>query len=71
MKPSNWHAPTRMSPAQRRTEAAVLLTLGLRRLPGSDAHTAIRGAPPLVGLGLGFQAKPRVHANPVHRSPQA
>ncbi len=58
--------PARMTPAQRRTEAAALLALGLHRLRSGDAHD---GAPSPVGLGCG--GHPRVHANPAHRSPQA
>lgn len=69
MLPSNLHDPARMTPAQRRTEAAVLLALGLGRLRGGDAHTAAVSAPSPVGLG--FPGNPRVHANPAHRSPQA
>jgi hypothetical protein len=69
MTPSNLHDPARMTPAQRRTEAAALLAQGLYRLRGSDAHTAASGVPSPVDLG--FRGHPRVHANPAHRSPQA
>jgi hypothetical protein len=69
--PSNDCDPTRMTPAQRRTEAAVLLALGLHRLRAREVDvSAVRRASP-VGRGLGFPAEPRVHANPAHRSPQA
>lgn len=69
--PSNDCDPARMTPAQRRTEAAGLLALGLHRLRASDVDaTAVRPVSP-VDRGLGFQAEPRVHANPAHRSPQA
>lgn len=61
--------PARMTPAQRRTEAAALVVLGLGRLRGSDARTAANGGPSPVDLG--FRGHPRVHANPAHRSPQA
>ena len=61
--------PARMTPAQRRTEAAALLAKGLLRLRGGDARAAAVGAPSPVGLGCG--GEPRVHANPAHRSPQA
>ena len=61
--------PARMTPAQRRTEAAALLALGLHRLRGANAHDVAVCVPPLVGLGCG--GEPRVHANPAHRSPQA
>lgn len=61
--------PARMTPAQRRTEAAALLAQGLHRLRGGDAHTAAVAAPSPVCLGFG--GHPRVHANPAHRSPQA
>jgi hypothetical protein len=61
--------PARMTPAQRRTEAAALLAQGLRRLRGGDAHTTAVGVPSPGGLGFG--GHPRVHANPAHRSPQA
>ena len=61
--------PTRMTPPQRRTEAAALLALGLHRLRGGDAHDGAAVAPSPVGLGCG--GEPRVHANPAHRSPQA
>ncbi|TXI48447.1 MAG: hypothetical protein E6Q50_10680 [Lysobacter sp.] len=61
--------PARMTPAQRRTEAAALLAQGLHRLRGGDAHTAAVAAPSPVCLGFGDH--PRVHANPAHRSPQA
>lgn len=69
MTPSNLHDPARMTPAQRRKEAAALLAQGLRRLRGGDAHTTAVGVPSPVGLGFG--GHPRVHANPAHRSPQA
>ena len=68
MIPSNLNDPARMTPAQRRTEAAALLALGLHRLRGG-AHDGAVVAPSPVGLGFGGQ--PRVHANPAHRSPQA
>ena len=61
--------PARMTPAQRRTEAAALLAQGLHRLRGGGAHVAVLGEHPPVGLGFG--GHPRVHANPAHRSPQA
>ena len=61
--------PARMTPPQRRTEAAALLALGLHRLRGDDAHDGAVVAPSPVGLG--FVGEPRVHANPAHRSPQA
>jgi hypothetical protein len=57
----------RMSPQQRRTEAAALLALGLHRLRGGDAHNGAVVALSPVGLGCG--GEPRVHANPAHRSP--
>ena len=59
----------RMTPPQRRMEVAALLALGLHRTREVDA-SAVRLASP-VDCGLGFQAEPRVHANPAHRSPQA
>ena len=73
----------RMTPPQRRTEAAALLALGLHRLRGDDAHDAPRLYLREVGaahdgsvaahspVDLGFGGEPRVHANPAHRSPQA
>ena len=66
---SNLYDPARMTPTQRRTEAAALLAQGLHRLRGGDAHTSAVGAPSPVCLGFG--GHPRVHANPAHRSPQA
>lgn len=69
MLPSNLHEPARMTPAQRRTEAAALLAQGLHRLRGGDAHDGAVSAPSPVDLG--FPGHPRVHANPAHRSPQA
>ena len=69
MIPLQTYDPARMTPAQRRTEAAALLAQGLDRLRSSDTHTAAADAPSPVGLG--FDANPRVHANPAHRSPQA
>jgi hypothetical protein len=69
MLPSNLHDPARMTPTQRRTEAAALLAQGLHRLRDVDAHTAAVGASSPVCLGFGDH--PRVHANPAHRSPQA
>ena len=69
MAPIQTFDPARMTPAQRRTEAAALLAQGLHRLRGGDAHAAADGAPSPVGLGFGRQR--RVHANPAHRSPQA
>jgi hypothetical protein len=59
----------RMTPAQRRTEVAALLAQGLHSLRGGDAHDGADGPPSPVGLGFG--GRPRVHANPAHRSPQA
>lgn len=60
-----------MTVAQRRTEAAGLLALGLHRLRARDVDpSTVRLASP-VDRGLGFQTEPRVHANPAHRSPQA
>mgnify|MGYP003433354584 CR=1 FL=1 len=61
--------PARMTPPQRRTEAAALLALGLHRLRSGDPHDGTVVAPSPVGLGFG--GHPRVHANPAHRSPQA
>ena len=61
--------PARMTPPQRRTEAAALLALGLHRLRGGDGHGGAAVAPSPVDLGFGEE--PRVHANPAHRSPQA
>ena len=69
MTPIQTFDPARMTPTQRRTEAAALLAQGLHRLRGGDAHTAAVGAPSPVGLGFGGHT--RVHANPAHRSPQA
>jgi hypothetical protein len=69
MLSSNLYDPTRMTPAQRRTEAAALLAQGLCRLRGSDAHDGADGASSPVDLGFG--GHPRVHANPAHRSQQA
>jgi hypothetical protein len=66
--PIQLYDPARITPAQRRTEAAALLALGLHRLRGGDAHNGADGAPSPVDLGFGGQ--PRVHANPAHRSPQ-
>jgi hypothetical protein len=66
---SNLHDPARMTPAQRRTEAAALLAQGLHRLRGGNSHTAAVSAASPVDLG--FRGHPRVHANPAHRSPQA
>lgn len=71
MIPSNDCDPSCMTPAQRSTEAAGLLALGLHRLRARDVDaTAVRLVSP-VDHGLGFPAEPRVHANPAHRSPQA
>ena len=69
MIPLQTFDPARMTPAQRRTEAAALLALGVGRLLGGDAHVGAVGAPSPVCLG--FRGNPRVHANPAHRSPQA
>ena len=69
MTPLQIFDPARMTPAQGRTEAAALLARGLHCLRDGDAHTAVNGFPPPVGLGFG--GHPRVHANPAHRSPQA
>ena len=66
---SNLYDPARMTPAQRRTEAAELLAQGLHRLRGGGAHTAAVGAHSLVGLGFG-QGQ-RVHVDSTNRSPQA
>lgn len=66
---SNLHEPARMTPAQRRTEAAALLALGLYRLRSGEQRNSAVGALSAVGLGCG--GEPRVHANPAHRSPQA
>ena len=71
MTPSNLHDPTRMTPAQRRTEAAALLAQGLHRLRGCDAHTADDGAHSPVDRRLGFGAAQRVHTDSTNRSPQA
>jgi hypothetical protein len=68
--PSNDCDPSRMTPDQRRSEAAGLLARGLHRLrAGEDESTVTHTSP--VDRGLGFPAEPRVHANPAHRSPQA
>lgn len=69
MTPSNLHDPARMTPPQRRTEAAALLALGLHRLRGSDARAGALGAPSQASLGFG--ATQRVHADSTNRSPQA
>jgi len=45
MLPSNLHEPARMTPAQRRTEAAALLAQGLHRLRGGDAHDGAVSGP--------------------------
>lgn len=71
MTPSNLHDPARMTPPQRRTEAATLLALGLHRLRGGDAHTTTVGETLRVDFGLGFDAAQRVHADSTNRSPQA
>ena len=71
MAPIQLYDPARMSPPQRRTEAAALLASGLHRLRGGDAHDADVGAASPVDLDLGFGGNPRVHANHAHRSPQA
>ena len=71
MAPIQTFDPARMTPAQRRTEAAALLAHGLHRLRASDAHTAAVGAHSPVDRDLGFSRQGRVHANPAHRSPQA
>jgi hypothetical protein len=63
--------PARMTPAQRRAEAAALLALGVHRLRGGDAHTTAVAAPAPAGSGLGFVAAQRVHADSTNRSPQA
>jgi hypothetical protein len=66
---SNLQDPARMTPSQRRTEAAALLALGLHRQRGGDAHASAVGAPSPVDLGFG--ATQRVHVDPTNRSPQA
>lgn len=68
MTPSNLHDPARMSLAQRRTEAAALLALGLYRLRGGNAHGDAVGVASPVGLGFG--ATQRVHVDSTNRSPQ-
>lgn len=69
MTPSNLHDPARMTPAQRRAEAATLLALGLYRLRDGNAHgDAVGTASP---VGLGFRATQRVHVDSTNRSPQA
>ena len=70
MLPSNLHDPARMTPAQRRAEAAALLAQGLCRLRGGAYDGAERVLSP-VDRALGFGRERRVHANPAHRSPQA
>ena len=67
MTPSNLHDPARMTPAQRRTEAAALLAQGLHRLHSDAAHVGGGSAPSPVGFG----AAQRVHVDPTNRSPQA
>ena len=69
MAPTQLYNPARMTPAQRRAEAAELLAMGLHRLRGGSAHGGAARVSSPVGLGCG--GEPRVHANPVHRSPQA
>ena len=69
MTPSNFHDPARMTPAQRRTEAAALLAQGLHRLRVSLAHTGTAGASSPVDLGFG--PAQRVHVVSTNRSPQA
>ena len=69
MTPSNLYDPARMTLAQRRTEAAALLALGLQRLRGGNACDAANGAASPVGLGFG--AAQRVHVDSTNRSPQA
>jgi len=58
-----------MTAPQRRTEAAALLALGLRRLRGGNAHDEAVGAASPVGLGFG--ATQRVHTDSTNRGPQA
>jgi hypothetical protein len=67
--PSNLHDPARMTASQRRTEAAVLLALGLYRLRDGNAHGDTDGAASPVCLG--FDAAQRVYVDPTNRSPQA
>ena len=69
MTPIQIYDPARMAPAQRRTEVAALLALGLHRLRSGDARDGAVGASSPVGLGFG--GHPRVHATPAPRSPQA
>jgi hypothetical protein len=69
--PSNLHDPARMTPAQRRTEAAALLAQGLHRLRDGDAQVGSVGASSSVDRHLGFGAAQRVHVDPTNRSPQA
>ena len=71
MGPIQLYDPVRMTPPQRRTEAAALIALGLHRLRGGDAGEGAVGAPFPVDQDLGFGRQQRVHANPAHRSPQA
>ncbi len=68
MTPIQLYDPARMTPTQRRTEAAELLAFGLHRLRGGSGNDGVVRAPSPVGLGCG--GEPRVHANPAHRSPQ-
>ena len=63
--------PARMTPAQRREEAAALLALGLHRLRDGDSHTSTVAAPAPADCGLGFGTAQRVHADSTNRSPQA